>query len=231
MSNKRSASSPIEYRTSKRILCEMEEYIKQIAEQNAQVIKDNQAIINELKQHNVICDRNLKEVNLNVSRLDSRVILLERVSTLKSINILGVPPVENEKTADLYKIVKKICGFVKVTVSERDMDDIFRFGKEKKSIRVDFVSKLKKREMINAMKTKEVKGSDVGISESPQIFVFEHLLHATHKIHIEAKKLKREGLVKFVWVKDGKVLLREAEGEPVIIVKSLADLLKFKADK
>lgn len=225
--NKRKNSSPVKSTSAKRIFCEMDEYVKQIVEQNAQVIKDNQLLYTEIKQHNVLCDRQLRAIESNVSKLDVRVGFLERVSNLKSVNILGVPTADNETPADQIKLIKKICNFIKVPVSEKEIDDIFRYGKDKKSLRVELVSKLKKRELIAAVKSKEIKGTDIGLGTNSQIFIYEHLSPANHKLHIEAKKLKKEKLVDFVWISNGQVLVREAEGKPAIVVKSCVDLLQF----
>lgn len=138
---------------------------------------------------------------------------------------------DSETTADLLKIFKKIGTVTKTTISDKDVDDIFRFGKDKKVIRVEFVSKLKKKELVAAVKSKEIKGTDIGLTVNSQIFVNEHLSPANHKLYVEAKKLKKEKVFEFVWISNGQVLVRTAEGEPAVVLKSCVDLLKFMPDK
>lgn len=228
---KRKNSSPVKFGTCKKIVCDMDEYVKQIVEQNAQVIKDNQLLYSEIKQHKILCDRQLKAIELDVSKLNNRVSFLEKTTSLKSVNIFGVPTVESETSVDLIKMLKKICTYLKVPISDKEVDDIYRVGKEKKTIRVDFGTKLKKRDIITAVKSKELKGTDIGINSDTQIFFYEHLSPIIHKLHIEAKKLRKDKLVDFVWTSNGQVLVRVKEGQPAVVIKSCADLLKFSSNE
>lgn len=229
MSNKkkRKNTSPLNQKTTKKVNTEMDQYIKIIVDQNAQVIQENKLLYSKIEQHIDLCGKRFESIEENASKIFKRVNNLERVSTLKAVNIFGVPVYESETTADLVKIIKKIGNVLKASLSEKDIDDVFRFGRDKKAIRVELVTKLKKRELIAAIKQREIKGKDIGLDFNEQIFMSEHLPYENHKLYIDAKKLKKEKALAFVWINQGRVLVRQKEGVPAIVVNSCVDLMQF----
>lgn len=201
--------------------------MRNIVAQNAKVIEENQNLYKEIKKNNDLCDRQLNVIKNDVVKLDNRVKYIERCVNLKAVNISGMPMSENETTSDLVKIYKKLGGLLKISPSEKDIDDIYRFGKEKKSIRIDFNSKIKKREFLRALRNTEIRGSEIGLSSTDQIFANEHLSKENYNLYVAAKKLKREKTVQFAWVNNGIVLVRKSEKDPAIVIKSEEDLLKL----
>lgn len=69
------------------------------------------------------------------------------------------------------------------------------------------------------IKRRLVKGKDVGLDESDKIFVNESFPKATYDLYKKARSLINHGY-KFVWVQEGRVLVRENEGGKVVRITS-----------
>lgn len=67
----------------------------------------------------------------------------------------------------------------------------------------------------------------MGFTETPvsKIYVNEHLTAYLKGLHKKARDL-RPG-VKYIWVREGKILARKAEGFPVITIKCEDDMAKL----
>lgn len=133
----------------------MNEYLKQI-------VSVNQTLIAEIKEQNDNHNKQFNVLSAGLKSVNSRITSLEATNCCRSVNIIGVPFVKDESMVSLFKIVKKICGVLKVTFSEKDIDDIYRIGKEKKIIKVDLTTKIRRREFIKAARTTKISGKDIG---------------------------------------------------------------------
>jgi hypothetical protein len=77
---------------------------------------------------------------------------------------------------------------------------------------------------------KTITTSNIGFEElDEQIFVFEHLTNENYDLFKMAKDFKRKKLVEFVWVRNGRVLVRKNESSPAVLIKSVEDLNQFMA--
>lgn len=56
------------------------------------------------------------------------------------------------------------------------------------------------------------------------IFFDEHLTKENRDIFAKARTLKRNGVLKFTWVRRGRILVRVREGDSVVHIKSIEDL-------
>lgn len=204
------------------------EYLRQIVENNSKIILDNQEIVQQLKLQNENHERHFKLLNVKLHSLDSRINYLDTDICSRSVRIVGACVDKEETPATLVKLVKKMCSTLKVQFQERDIDDIFRCGKDKKAIKVEFISKLKRREFVAAARGKELTGMDVGLESNDRLLVFDFLSPHNALLYRETKELKRNGIVKFAWIKNGRVLVKEKEGDKALLVQRIEDLAKFK---
>lgn len=204
------------------------EYLKQIVENNTKIVQENQAILKQIQLQNDNYEKHFQLLNTNLFSVQARVNYLDTVICSRSVSIVGVPSEEEETPTSLIKVVKKIFGAVKVSFTERDIDDIFRIGRDKKVIKVEFISKLKRRELVAAARNTELTGNVIGLNSGDRISVFEYLSPQNASLHREAKELRKGGAVEFAWVKNGRVFVKEKEGRKAVLVKTVQDLLKFK---
>lgn len=193
-----------------------------------QIVADNQKLIHEMQLQNENHNKQFITLSNELSSVKCRVSQLEVLTCARSINVIGVPIVAGESTASLLKVLKRICGALKVSISEHDVDDIFRIGNDKNNIKIEFTAKLKRREIIKAARRIKIFGNDVGLETVDRLFFYENLSHQNRILHNEARKLQKEGFVAYVWIDNGRILVRKKEGTKAVLVQRLVDMTKLR---
>lgn len=202
--------------------------MEQVNEYLKQIVTDNQKLIKEMKTQNENHNRQFGVLFSGLNTVNSRVDQLEVSNCSRLVQIIGVPVIQNETTASLLDILKKLCTAIKVTCSEKEIDDIHRSGKDKKNIKVEFTTKIKRREIVKAARAYKIVGNDIGMESSDRLFVNEYLSHQSNVLHREARELRREGQLEYVWIDNGRILAKEKEGMKAVLVLSQEDLIKFR---
>lgn len=64
--------------------------------------------------------------------------------------------------------------------------------------------------------------------ETDKIYINEHLTKDNTAIFYEARKLKKNGFVKYAWVKNGTVKVKKEDGGKAIIIQSLEFMESIK---
>ena len=80
----------------------------------------------------------------------------------------------------------------------------------------------------------KVSAANIGLEDQNLLVeaqIFEHLTPPVQELLAEAKKFQRENDLKFCWVTNFKVYLRESEGTRPIVIKNLSDLENFIIDE
>ncbi|CAH2087085.1 unnamed protein product [Euphydryas editha] len=167
-----------------------------------------------------------------VADLSMRMNLIEQHSRQQNIEINGIP--EN-KAENLVKTIVQMGNIVSNTIKEEDILSAVRVRKldpENKNPRAVIV-KLRSvllRDTIltsvmkfNRLHPKEkLSTQHLGYGDPVRpIFVSEHLSPLNKKIHAAARKAAREKGYLYVWVRDGKVLVRKSDGQQARHMKSL----------
>lgn len=62
------------------------------------------------------------------------------------------------------------------------------------------------------------------------VYLDKHLLPSTKVLLGEAKMMKRNNLLQFVWTSNGELFVKRAEGEPGKKIRDLSDLQYFKSE-
>lgn len=178
------------------------EYLKQI-------LSNNQKLIAEIKHQNENYNKQFNAISDGLKTVNSHVTSLEAANCSRSLNIIGIPVMPNESTASLLKTLKKVCGALNVAFTEKEVDDIYRIGTEKMCIKVDFTTKIKRRELVKDARSCTIVGRDIVVDSSDGIFVNEFLSRENFALHREAKEPKKKGIVKYVWIDNGRVLVKK----------------------
>lgn len=157
----------------------------------------------------------------------------ERLERNRAAIISGL---EFEPNENLVQIVKLVGKAVDVEVNEADIDEIFRIkGRDPVArILVKFTRVLKRQEFIKGIKIKKsIYKKDIGFKEKgdTQIFINEYLNTQNHAFWIGAKKLRSRNVIKYAWIKDGNVYIREKDEGKAIHVNNFSLLNKFESRK
>lgn len=146
--------------------------------------------------------------------LYGKMLTTEKIQRSKTIVITGIV---GKKDEDLTEIIQKIAIAMKKAVNSYDIDDIYRIHSKdnKPRIIVKFVRAIVKEEFIQGIKKKKslyTKEIDAAETEDVQIYINEYLSQFNNGMWKEAKKLRSTNKVKYAWVRDGEVFVRQTEG-------------------
>lgn len=172
-------------------------------------------------------NKNLKTEN---SALKSRVSDLEQYSRGNNLIISNIPQAAGENTVEVVQRVAKLAG---VSIDERDIDACHRLPKSPKqahpTIVVRFCRRLVKQNLLKNKRNPNLINGNLGFTQvvpNGKIYLDEHLTSEKAKLFSAAKMLKNNGY-KYVWCKEGKILVRKADGDKVVLIRTEEDIARL----
>lgn len=178
-----------------------------------------------------------ESLSCTVKDLSSRLSALEQHTRETNIEIHGLPEFRSE---NLPQIVSRIGEVISHPIQDGSIQACFRVAKmDNKSNRprnvvVKFPS-LRKRDAFladvsrynKAKKLAEDKLNtcDIGIGgQKSHIYISEHLCPDKKSLHAAARLKKKELRYDYLWIKHGKIFMRENETTPSVLIKNLDSL-------
>lgn len=191
---------------------DISELVKKIDKQS-EIIKNYETLFEKVNQTNLALTKRVKE-------LENRVEDLEQYSRANCLEINGIPEKSNEQ---LMEVVKKVGSSLGLQINESDIDACHRLGQKRsgdnsgrpRGIIVKFTRRIVKEDMLVKRRIKRnFNTDDIGFTDraAEVIYMNESLSMARRQIFNAARQLKKDGLVQFVWVRNGRVLVRAEEG-------------------
>ncbi|KAJ2954039.1 hypothetical protein O0L34_g2251 [Tuta absoluta] len=186
-------------------------------------------------------ERDCKQDRLRITELEERIDSIEEQRRGSSVEVQGVPYSENE---DLFSHMEKLGKKVGVPLTPNDISQCYRIkvtnaaasskAKVQHRIIARFVHKHKRDQFLKQSRTKKGNKSllTTEILDLPgtptSIYVNEHLSGAKRNILSKTKEhFKNKLKFSFVWVQDGKILLRKNEQSSILTIKNNGDFLKL----
>lgn len=176
-----------------------------------------------------------QKLKKTVIELEQKVDDMEQYSRGNCVEINGIPEKENESVLEL---VKKLGTSLNFPINDEMVDTCHRVGQKTpgrtRGIIVKFTRRTVKEEILRQRRIKRnLNTKDIGFTDSNAevIYMNESLTPHRRKIFNEARALKKEKGYTFLWVRNGKILLRESEGSRVIAVTSSAQITKLRDKK
>uniref|UniRef100_A0A8D8SSS6 FP protein C-terminal domain-containing protein n=1 Tax=Cacopsylla melanoneura TaxID=428564 RepID=A0A8D8SSS6_9HEMI len=170
-----------------------------------------------------------RSLRMKVNQMEISVDEMDQYSRIKNIQIDGVPVTRDE---DLKEVVKTMGQKIEVNIKSEDIDAIHRIPSRSNAnpepIVVQFVTRQMKENVVKKSKEKRVCTDDLNMQcANKPVFVNEHLTRKRKNIMFEARKLKNEKNYKFLWSRNGKILIKKNETSITIQLNSLDDLAKI----
>ncbi|KAJ2939036.1 hypothetical protein O0L34_g14556 [Tuta absoluta] len=174
-----------------------------------------------------------------IAELEARVERAEAQGQDCSVEIRGVPAVDGE---DLYQHVEKLSHEVGAPVTRHDLSlctrtrviNVANAGKPRQHqpIVVRFVHKYKRDMFLKKCREKRdtpLTTVALQVSGTPsRIYVNEHLTSAQKTLLFKAKEHFKQNLsYLYVWVQDGKILIRKDMNAPIQAIKNKQDFLNL----
>lgn len=183
----------------------------------------------KMKLIDQLVDENI-ELKTSVVNLNSRISEVEQCSRMNDIEITGIP---ERKSENLLLMAQSIGVAIKCPFTENDVDVVHRvqcFDKTKtKNIIVRFHSRQLKKKFIafSRIHVREkglLKMEHINYEGSGSFYVNEHLMPERKLLLLKCKKFCKENNIKYIWVKDCKILARKADHTKVKLVNTIDDL-------
>jgi hypothetical protein len=183
--------------------------MEELTTSNAKVLDDNKALRDRLRESEIKQIETEKKLNTLEYLLD----LNEQEKIKPNILISGF-----ETTKDnMKKVVREILTNVDNTIKNTDIADIAPTGQSENNKFNQFIVKLAsediKNQIMQKKKLKKIFTTQINIPDcmsNKQILFQHHLSKLQKKLYFEARKIKSSKNFKFLWVKDGVILLRES---------------------
>lgn len=221
-------SIAVEFSEMKSLFRELKESVKFMSDDYDRIQSD----LKTCAENNKILSKENESLRNLVSDLSARVNLIEQYSRQQNIEINGIP--EN-RAENLVKTVMQIGSAVASIINEEDVLTALRVRKldpENSKPRA-VVVKLRTTRMRDAILTSVMNYNKAQPTEKlnsqhlgyggpvKPIYVSEHLSPLNKQIHAATRRAAATKGYKYVWVRDGKILIRKADGEQAKHVRSL----------
>ncbi|KAK4885765.1 hypothetical protein RN001_002036 [Aquatica leii] len=158
-----------------------------------------------------------------------RVCNLEKYSRLNSVEIKGVPQIRNENILSVVNNVGRALNYeIKkemVDACHRLRPDLHR-PQEPASIILKFVSRIQKDEFLEARKIKRnfcTRDLDPACVISKPIYINQSLSPDTRKLYAKCREFKKSNNIKYLWIKNGNIMMRKTYNSQKYIINSVAD--------
>lgn len=204
-------------------------------------IDDLNALIKNQESKIIECESKVDALSVKCTSLEKENAELkislnnqEQFTRLNSVEIYGIPEIKEENLLTTVSYVYKALN-VKLDIS--DIDYCYRINKpltsmEPGGIFLRFLSRLKKDEFINAKKIRKTLNlSDINIEwarnvndTKKPIYINESLTNANRTLFSKCREFKKKQDIKFLWIKNGKILMRKSESAKVYVINSVRDL-------
>lgn len=204
---------------------------KKQGEEIKNLLEENKKQINDLK---------IKQDSLTLvqdeafKRIDFLEKELEEINRLHRMNIMEISNIPETKTIKLADVVKNLHEAIGVPFDQNFIKRIYRAKLGLNKIVVEYKESDLKQKVLNAVKdhnknAPEKMNSEVlklGI-EKTSIYVSDSLTATARKLYFSARQLVKSGKCKYCWISEGKILLREKDGQSAIHVKTQFQLDHF----
>ena len=176
----------------------------------------------------------LKSENFNlkqtVDRLETKLGEMEQQQLQENIEAIGIPETREESTDEIVGEVAKAIG---IELKKEDIKKIDRIstGKDKpRKIVAQLSSKTVRDNWLHKFRAKKVLLASVIKPTFPNSHVYlnEQLTMNNRKLLYETKQFAKTNGIRFVWIRDGRILTKENETARVKQIKCLEDLQNIK---
>lgn len=200
------------------ISAQYDEIIKKLDINNNQ----NKSIQNELE--------NIKKEqvgkNATIKKMELRLDEIEYTSNLNYLEIAGIPQKNGEQ---LEEIIKKVASAAGVQIKHADISKVTRTTDRRLNappkILVKF-TEIKQKEILLSKK-REMDLNLLKDLTNEKVYIGEVISPYKKELLWKAKQLAKEKNYEFVWIKNGKIMVRKGHDQKILYVNHLDDLDKL----
>ncbi|KAL4701879.1 hypothetical protein ACJJTC_005176 [Scirpophaga incertulas] len=168
-----------------------------------------------------------------IAGLQSKLADLEQKSRNCNVEICNLPEKRGE---NLVAIVERIAKVINIPLSSHDINGVHRVAlmdpksSRPRNIILKLCSQIKRDNFVSAVRLiKGITTDKLEISGPPRsIYVNEHLTLANKKLFRQVREAALCGGYRYVWIKNGTILVRAKDTSPAFAIRSEKELCKIK---
>lgn len=200
------------------------DYMNKNFEEFKTTVENSKKEIKELKAEQLQLKKENMELAKELEVMKRNVIEIKQYSRKNNIEIKGLPLAPNE---NLQTVITEIGNKIGIQIAPSDIDVIHRVptkDKNKPNVIVRFTTHSTRNRILTAAKRLRLSTSDFGFEHASPIYVNEHLCPESKILLGKATERKKATNWKFLWVTQGKILMRKAVNSGVVQICTEADL-------
>lgn len=184
------------------------------------------------------CKKNDRSMIEEIAKLKASMNALEQAQLENFINIRGIQEVEVMES-DLFDVVLELFQAISPAFAKHHVLKVQRIGKAREGQSRPIVAQLSlksaKDALIESAKAAPLDCSILTVkslawgSKDQKIFMGHHLTRENSTIFFEARKLRKQGIIKYAWIKEGHVLIKKSETSKAIYLNRVEDIQTFIA--
>lgn len=188
-------------------------------------------LMNEYKEKMESYETEIKALKLKNEELENRLTDIEQYSRANCLEIHGIPYSPTENVEDIVVSVGEALG---CQINKNLIEACHRLGKrsgENKSspIIVKFIKRNVKEDILQKRRVKrDFSTRHMNLQSDMPVYINESLCPVRRAVFYEARRVKNEKGYKYLWIRNGKILIRKTDGSQVIDLRNIKDVHSLK---
>jgi hypothetical protein len=174
-------------------------------------------MLEEGMKRNSVYEEQVDTLKRKLQECERQNNIMRQEALSKNIEIYGVP---SRSDMDVYSQLKEAGKKFSITIQDEDMEYVRRLPPKESgtsSIILTLQSQRKKEEIIKAARSQKA------VSRQTGIYFNDHLTLENKIIYKNARTAAKRNNFRFVWVKYGRIYVRERERSNVILIRNQRD--------
>lgn len=173
------------------------------------------------------------ELKTRLRKLETELQTKSQESNNHKLELSGLPPIDDNNIKQVaYQFIEKV-GINQAEVGTFQVNKLYKpeATRSKTTVVISFQTQNIRDNIMKKMKQGKIylKVKDVvpNSNEETNVYANEYLTGYYRKLFYEANMLKKQKNFSYLWVKEGKILLKKKEGDSVVRLTNMDDLGKL----
>lgn len=182
---------------------------------------------------NLSCNTSSAKFESTICSLETKIDVLEQQARQCNVEICNLPERRNENLSSIIEAIGSVLKspiLLNHVVAVHRVPHVHQQSTRPKNIILKFTSRLQRDNLLSAYrKANSLKTEQIGMSgTSTSIYINEHLTLKRKQLFRRTREVANNHDHKYVWIRNGTILVRERDGETAFAIRGEGDLNKIK---
>ncbi|GJQ79292.1 hypothetical protein Trydic_g15450 [Trypoxylus dichotomus] len=163
-----------------------------------------------------------------IEELSRRIALLEQGDNDRKLELHGIDEIPG---VNIEEIIFEIANKLEIKLESSDLESIYRVNNKQRDqsrpVLIQFVSRKKCTEFKEKKRTTLINRDLDRRASERKIYIYEYLSNYHKRLLWETKQYAKKNGFRYVWIQNGKILIRRNEGSKIYRIQENADLNKI----